>query len=115
MGYARITNWPLVVDCLQTRFVDALRMEDLEEVTEVKADSKNRISLGRKVRSSVRHYQDRASGRIVLEPVALISLSQPWLNDSPKAKASVERGLADAKAGRLEEAPEDFSKYTLGK
>ena len=89
-----------------------LRIQDLEEVAEVKADSKNRISLGRKVKLAARHYrvlQDRASGRIVLEPLAVIPLSEPWLERAPKAKASVERGLADAKAGRLVDAPEDFA------
>ena|ERR1035437_8718016 len=92
----------------------ALRMKDLEEVAEVRADSKNRISLGRKVRLAARHYrvfQDRASGRIILEPLAVIPISEPWLGRSPKSKSSVERGLADAKAGRLVDAPEDFSKY----
>lgn len=91
-----------------------LRMKDLEEIAEVKADSKNRISLGRKIRLAARHFRvlrDRFSGRIILEPLAVIPLSEPWLDRSPKAKASVERGIADAKAGRLVDAPEDFSKY----
>jgi len=98
--------------------VHALHIYDLEEVAEVKADSKNRISLGRKVRLAARHYrvlQGRASGRIILEPLAVIPLSEPWLNRSPKARASVERGLADAKARRLVDAPEDFSRYTRPK
>jgi len=92
----------------------ALKKEDLEELTEVKADSKNRISLGRKVKLTAKHYrvlQDRLSGRIILEPLVVIPFSEPWLEHDPKAKASVERGLADAKAGRLIDAPEDFSKY----
>jgi len=79
-------------------------------VAEVKADSKNRISLGRKIKLTARHFrvfQDRGSGRIVLEPMAMIPLSESWLERSPKAKASVERGLADAKAGRLVDAPEN--------
>ncbi|MBI3292939.1 MAG: hypothetical protein HYZ73_09075 [Elusimicrobia bacterium] len=92
----------------------ALKIKDPEEVAEVKADSKNRISLGRKVKLVARHYrvlQERSSGRIILEPLAVIPISEHWLAHSPKAKASVERGLADAKAGRLVDAPEDFSKY----
>lgn len=98
--------------------MQALRIRDFEEVTEVKADSKNRISLGRKVKLAARHYrvlQDRGSGRIILEPLAMIPLAEPWLDRSPKAKASLERGLADAKAGRLADAPEDFSKYARRK
>jgi hypothetical protein len=98
--------------------MQALHIRDLEEVAEVKADSKNRISLGRKIKLTARHYrvlQDRGSGRIVLEPMAMIPLSESWLERSPKAKASVERGLADAKAGRLVDAPEDFSRYSRRK
>lgn len=37
-----------------------------------------------------------------------------WLENNPKAKASVKRGLADAKAGRLIDTQEDFSKYIKG-
>ncbi len=92
----------------------ALKLQNLEEITEVQADSKNRISLGRRVKLAARRYrvlQDRSSGRIVLEPLVVIPLSEHWLDHSPKAKATLERGLADAKAGRLVDAPEDFSKY----
>ena len=85
-----------------------------EKVAEIKADSKNRISLGRKIRRKAQHYrvyQDPASGRILLEPMAVVPISEPWLDYAPEAKASVERGLADAKKGRLVKAPEDFTKY----
>ena len=92
----------------------APKMKDFIEIAEVKADSKNRISLGRKVRLAAKHFrvlQDKSSGLIILEPLAVIPISEPWLEHAPKAKASVERGLAEAKAGRLVDAPEDFSKY----
>jgi len=85
-----------------------------EKVAEIKADSKNRISLGHKIRRKAHHYriyQDLDSGRILLEPMAVVPISEPWLDHAPQAKASVERGLADAKKGRLLKAPEDFSKY----
>lgn len=85
-----------------------------EKVAEIKADSKNRISLGRKIRRKAQHYrvyQDSDSGRILLEPMAVVPISEPWLERAPEAKASLERGLADAKKGRLVNAPEDFSKY----
>lgn len=87
---------------------------DFKEVAEIKADSKNRISLGRKIRSIAKHYrlyQDPSTGRILLEPLLVVPLSEPWLEKNPKAKKSVERGIAQAKAGQLIEAGEDFSKY----
>jgi hypothetical protein len=92
----------------------SIRIDNLEQIADVKADSKNRISLGRKVKLSARHYRvfhDASSGRIILEPLAVVPLSEPWLDSSPKAKSSVERGQADAKAGRLVNASEDYSKY----
>jgi predicted transcriptional regulator len=94
----------------------ALRKDDdWREVAKVRADSKNRISLGRKVKLAARRfrlYQHRVSGRILLEPMAIIPLSEPWLDRSPEGRASLERGLADAKAGRLVNVPEYLSKYT---
>ena len=91
-----------------------IKIGDLEQIADVKADSKNRISLGRKVKLSARHYRvfhEPSSGRIILEPLAVVPLSEPWLDSSPKAKSSVERGLADAKARRLVNPTEDYSKY----
>ncbi len=87
---------------------------DFKEVTEVKADSKNRISLGRKVQPIAKHYrvyQDSSTGKILLEPLLVIPVSEPWLNKNPKAKKSVERGIVQAKAGRLTKINEDFTKY----
>ncbi len=76
---------------------------DFKVVTEVKTDSKNRISLGRKVQTASKHYrvyQEASTGRILLEPLTLVPVSEPWLDKNPKAKKSVERGLAQAKSGR---------------
>ncbi len=88
---------------------------NFKEITEVKADSKNRISLGRQIGSLARHYrvyQESSTGRILLEPLVVIPLSEPWLDHHPEAKKSVERGLAQAKVGRLVKIEEDFSKYS---
>lgn len=91
-----------------------LAQMNFEEIAEVKADSKNRISLGRKVHRLAKHYrvyQDNATGKILLEPLVMVPISESWLERSPKAKAALERGLSQAKAGRLIKAREDFSKY----
>lgn len=45
----------------------------------------------------------------VVEPPVIAS--EPWLDKSPKARKSVERGIAQAKAGQLIKTDEDFSKY----
>ncbi len=93
--------------------MNSFSQTDFQEVAEIKADSKNRISLGRKINSSAKHYrvyQDSSTGRILLEPLLVLPISEPWLNKNPKARKSVERGLAQAKAGKLMKASEDFSK-----
>ena len=85
-----------------------------QEITEVKADSKNRIALGNKVRHPAKYYrvyQDEDSDTILLEPLAFVPFSEPWLNKNRKAKESLERGLRQAKAGQLTRSKEDFSKY----
>lgn len=87
---------------------------DFKEVAEVKSDSKNRISLGRKIKQMAKHYrvfQEPLTGKILLEPLVVLPISEPWLDKNPKAKASLERGIAQAKAGKLIKAKEDFSKY----
>lgn len=93
--------------------MNSLAHMDFKEIAEVKADSKNRVSLGRKIRNAAKHYrvyQEPLTGRILLEPLAVIPVSEPWLDTNPKAKKSVDRGLAQAKAGRLIKVKEDFSK-----
>lgn len=87
---------------------------DFKEIAEVRADSKNRISLGRSLGQGMkryRMYEDPLTGNILLEPLAAVPLSEPWLEKAPKARASVERGLEQAKAGQLIQVEEDFSKY----
>lgn len=91
-----------------------LQQADFQQVAEIKADSKNRISLGRKIQSGAKHYrvyQESSTGRILLEPLMVIPVSEPWLDKNPEAKKSLERGLTQAKAGKLIKSSEDFSKY----
>jgi len=86
----------------------------LEKITSIHLDDQNRVSLGRKIRHRSKDYcvyQDRESGVIVFEPIELIPLSTHWLEKNHKAKAAVEEGLADAKAGRLVSAKAVFAKH----
>ena len=86
-----------------------------EEVAEARADSKNRITLGKnkKLRnvSSYKVYSN-AIGQIILDPQVTISAHEQWLFKNKKAAKMVQAGLEDAKKGRLTQAPEDYSKYT---
>lgn len=90
-----------------------LRGRHFKEVAEIKADSKNRIALGRKVSHKERRYRiyENDAGQLILDPLATIPAHEAWLFRNKKAAASVARGLEDAKHRRLVKAQEDFSKY----
>lgn len=83
-----------------------------KEIAETKPDAKHRVTLGR-LPFRVHHYKVfvNESGQIVLDPQVTIPASEAWLFKNKKAQTSVVRGLADARAGRLVKAKEDFSKY----
>lgn len=85
-----------------------------EEAAEVRADSKNRITLGKKgwkVRANIYKVYINALGQIILDPQATIPAYEQWLFKNQEAKQMVMRGLEDARKGRLVDQPEDFSKY----
>lgn len=91
-----------------------VREPDFEPYGEVRVDSKNRISLGKKFGgkkiSSYKVYRN-ASGQYILDPQVSIPAHEVWLYENPKALALVKKGLAAARAGKLVKAKEDFSKY----
>ena len=91
-----------------------LRDFHFTEITETKPDSKHRVSLG-KLSMKAHHYKIfvNEAGQIVLDPQMTIPASEIWLFKNKKALASVVRGLADAKAGRLVKARENYSKYII--
>jgi hypothetical protein len=74
----------------------------LRSTYRLRPDSKGRITLG-KLAEGVSSYRARRQkdGKIVLEPFVEIPATERWLHENPEAIASVRRGLADAKAGRL--------------
>ncbi|WP_137155766.1 hypothetical protein [Rhizobium sp. FKL33] len=77
----------------------------------VKPDADGRINLGA-LAAGVSSYtvSKRADGSLLLQPDSDIPSDEAWLRKNPTAIAQVERGLADAKAGRLTKAP-DFSSF----
>ena len=76
----------------------------------LRPDAKGRITLG-KLADGVSSYRARRlpDGKIVLEPFVEIPAEERWLWENKEALASVKRGIADAKAGRLTKMT--FKKY----
>ncbi len=81
-----------------------VRDSDFEMLAEgVKPDAKNRVSLRKiKIPEGVTYRMYRnCLGQIVLDPQVSIPVSEAWLFSNPEALASVERGLSDAKLGKV--------------
>ena len=92
---------------------DVVRDSGFEEIADAWVDSKRRISLGRAGSSGASSYKvyRNASGQLLLEPQVTIPAAELWLFKNKEAKRLVQKGLEDAKKGRLEAAGEDYSKY----
>ena len=92
---------------------DLLKDSRFEEVGEVRADSKNRITLGRTGSAKVFSYKvyRNSIGQTILDPQVTISAHEAWLFKNREAQLEVQKGLADAKRGRLVKAKENYSKH----
>ena len=92
---------------------EILKDAEFEEMTEARVDSKRRLTLGRAVPSQVRSFKvyRNAHGQVILDPMVSIPAHEAWLFKNKRASGLVQRGLEDAKKGRLLKAKEDFSKY----
>jgi hypothetical protein len=77
----------------------------------VRLDSKGRITLGAFAKgvSSYRIHAER-DGRIVLEPYKEVPAREAWLFKNNKALAMFEKGLKDAREGRISSRGK-FSKF----
>ena len=95
---------------------DIVRDPNFEEMTEVKVDAKNRVSLGKIASGKVSSYKiyRNSYGQMILDPQVTVPAHEAWLFQNPVAAQRVKEGLEDAKKGRLVKAKEDYSKY-LGK
>jgi hypothetical protein len=92
---------------------EILKDEQFQEVTEARVDAKHRVTLGRLVDRQVSGFRvyRNAHGQIILDPLVAIPAHEAWLFQSKRAAGLVQRGLDDARRGRLSKAREDFSKY----
>jgi len=74
----------------------------------VVADNRGRIVLG--AEASAKAFSVRVSdGDYILTPVKMVPEREMWLWTDNESRSSFERGIADAKAGRVTEM--DFTQY----
>mgnify|MGYP001576989582 CR=1 FL=1 len=92
---------------------EILKDVEFQEIAEVKADSKNRIALGKGVSIKAHFYKiyQNSIGQIVLDPQITIPAHEAWLFKNKEAASLVREGLKDAKHRRLVKVKEDYSKY----
>ena len=101
-----------------TPVTQIIKSQDFEALSEVKVDTRKRITLrkAKKAPKLADYYRvyENSLGQIVLDPMAIVPAYERWLHKNPKALESVKRGLAQAKAGKLLPAKESFAKYAGG-
>lgn len=83
-----------------------LRAKDFREVSEVRADGKNRIVLKR-VKRAGKAYRvfENSLGQLILDPVVTIPAAELWLFENKAALAAVQQGLIESAEGKLVEKP----------
>jgi hypothetical protein len=72
------------------------------------ADSKGRISLGSQFANQTVIVEDVDSTEVRITLAQVVPQRELWLYKNPKAKASVLRGLTQAKAGKTVKTPPDL-------
>lgn len=72
------------------------------------ADGKGRVSLGSRFANQTVIVEDVDATEVRVTLAQVIPQREVWLHQNPKAKASVLRGLAQAKAGKTADPPPDL-------
>ena len=95
---------------------EILRDAEFEELTETRVDAKHRVSLGKVLGGQVTSFRvyRNAHGQIILDPMVSVSAHEAWLFKNKRAASLVQRGLEDAKRGRVVKAKEDYAKHIRG-
>ena len=95
---------------------ELLKDGEFEELIETRVDTKHRVSLGKILGSEVSSFRvyRNAHGQIVLDPMVSIPAHEAWLFRNKRASALAQRGLEDAKQGRLVKSKEDYAKHVRG-
>ena len=74
------------------------------------ADSKGRVSLGRRFAGQTVIIEEIDATEVRVTMAQVVPQRELWLHKNPKAKASVLRGLAEARAGEEAESPPDLDR-----
>jgi hypothetical protein len=77
------------------------------------ADSKGRVSLGSRFANQTVIIEEVDPTELRITLAAVIPQREVWVHKNPKAKASVLRGLTQAKAGRRAKSPPDVARDAL--
>src|SRR3990167_7400998 len=95
---------------------ELLKDAEFEAVTEARVDAKHRVGLGKILGGPVTSFRvyRNAHGQIILDPMVSIPAHEAWLFKNKRAAALVQRGMEDAKRGRLINAKEDYAKHVRG-
>ena len=95
---------------------DILKDVEFEALTETRVDTKRRVALGKILSGQVTSFRvyRNAHGQIILDPLVSIPAHEAWLFKNKRAARLVQRGLEDAKRGRLIKAKEDYSRHVRG-
>ena len=78
--------------------------------TQVRGDARGRLTLGAIAREKTYEVKENERGEIILTPVVSIPEREAWLYKNPAARELVERGIADARAGRIG-LPQSFAEF----
>jgi hypothetical protein len=73
------------------------------------ADSKGRISLGKRFANRTFIIEETGEMELKLQPARIIPEREAWLYENKEAEASVLRGLEQARAGRFSTSPPDLA------
>jgi hypothetical protein len=73
------------------------------------ADSKGRVSLGSRFANQTVIVEDVDSTEVRVTLAQVVPQREIWLHKNPEAKASVLRGLAQAKAGKKAKSSPDLA------
>lgn len=107
-GKAVISHWSIIPQSAIIK-VYSWVIGSMMEPKKVRPDSKGRISLGDLAKGVSSFSMTSKNGKIILEPFSEIPARERWIYEDKEVLASLKRGIADAKAGRIK--PLDLSKF----
>lgn len=77
----------------------------------VQTDSKGRLNLGKDFASSFFLIEEKEKGELTLTKAAVIPESELWLYKNQKALDSVQRGVDQARKGKLKKNAIDLDEF----